>query len=48
MDVFREIKKLGFPPERYVVFGGGAIAARGIRETHDVDILVALELLEEC
>ena len=48
MDIFSEIKKLKFPVEQYVIFGGAAIAARGIRETHDVDVLVTPELLEEC
>jgi hypothetical protein len=48
MDIFNEIKKRNFPIESYVVFGGAAIAAREIRKTHDVDILVTLELLEQC
>ena len=48
MDVIAEIKKLNFPPDQYVVFGGASLAARRIRETHDADILVVPELLERC
>ena len=48
MDIFTQIKRLNFPSDQYVVFGGAAIAARGIRETNDADILVTKELLDKC
>ncbi|MCL5006743.1 MAG: hypothetical protein M1153_01150 [Patescibacteria group bacterium] len=48
MSIFTKIKELNFPPDQYIVFGGAAIAARGIRETKDADILVTQELLDEC
>ncbi len=48
MDIFTQIKRLNFPLDQYVVFGGAAIAARGIRETNDADILVTKELLDKC
>jgi hypothetical protein len=48
IDVFSETKKLNFPADQYVVFAGAALAARGIKETSDLDIIVTPELLEKC
>lgn len=48
MNIFTEIKKLNFLSDQYVVFGGAAMAARGIRETNDADILVTSGLLDKC
>lgn len=45
MDIIAEAKKLNFPPDKYVVFAGAALAARGLKETHDLDIIVAHDLL---
>ncbi len=47
MDIFAEIKKYNFPTEEYVVIGGAAMAARGLKETNDIDIVVSQKLLEE-
>ena len=43
-DIFSEVKKIGLPPESYVVVGGGVLAAYGIRETQDIDIVVLPEI----
>ena len=48
MDVIEELKKLNFPSEKYVVFGGAALAARGLRETFDIDIVASDDLLAKC
>ena len=48
MDIISEIKKLNFPVDQYVVFGGASLAARGLRDTQDADILATPELLEQC
>jgi hypothetical protein len=48
MDIFEEIKKLNFPVEKYVIVGGASMAARGIKETGDIDIIVAPDLFEKC
>ena len=47
MNVIDEVKKLGLPPKKYVVVGSGIIAARGIKETHDVDIVVTADIFKE-
>jgi hypothetical protein len=39
INVFEKLKELNFPEGEYVVVGG-AMAAHGIREAHDLDILV--------
>lgn len=39
MDIFKKLEELNFPKGEYVVVGG-AMAAHGIREAHDLDILV--------
>lgn len=47
MDIFSDVKSLGFPLKKYVVVGGGVLAAHGIRKTEDIDIVVTPELFEE-
>ena len=48
MNIFDEIKKLNFPIDEYVVVGGAAMMARGIKETQDIDLVVKSELFEKC
>lgn len=43
IDVFKKLAELNFPQGEYVVVGG-AMAAHGIREAHDLDILVTPKL----
>ena len=47
MGILGRVKKLNFPTGEYVVIGGGILEALGIRNTHDVDIIVALKLFEK-
>jgi len=47
MDIFKEIKKLDFPFGKYVIVGSGPMAARGIREVHDIDIVVTPDLFDK-
>src|SRR3989344_8264129 len=46
MDIFKKLKELNFPSGEYVVVGG-AMAAHGIREAHDLDILVTPSLYQK-
>lgn len=48
MNIFNQIKKLNFPLGKYVVVGGAAMAARGIKNTRDIDIVVTPDLFEKC
>lgn len=48
MDIFTRVKELNFPIGHYVVVGSGILAAKGIRETNDLDIVVSQELFEKC
>jgi hypothetical protein len=48
MNIFEEIQKLNFAADSYVVVGGAALAARGIKETADIDIVSSPELFEFC
>ena len=48
MDIFTKIKELGFPPDQYIVVGSGILAAKGIRQTNDLDIVVTPELFDKC
>jgi hypothetical protein len=47
MDIFLELKKLNFPPDKYLVIGGAALAGRNLKQTRDLDILVEKNFLEE-
>jgi hypothetical protein len=48
MNLFEEIRKLNFPSDQYIVVGSGILAAKCIRETNDLDIVVTPELFERC
>ncbi len=48
MNIFEEIEKLNFPSDQYIVVGSGIMAAKGIRQTKDLDIIVTPELFEKC
>jgi len=41
------VKSLGFPPGSYAVFGSGPMAAHGIRETKDIDLIMTQELWDK-
>lgn len=45
-EVINKARGLGLPFGQYVVVGGGSLAARGMRETADVDIVVTPELFK--
>ena len=47
IDIFQKVKGLNLPLGQYVVFGSGPLAAHGIRETRDVDLLVLPELYDK-
>ena len=47
MDIVAEIKKLNLPPGKYVVVGSGPMAVRGLREAHDIDIVVMPDIFEQ-
>jgi hypothetical protein len=48
MDIIKEVGKLGFPKDRYVVVGSGHLIALGLKEGKDVDILVDQKLFDKC
>ena len=47
MDIFERVKNLHFPVGEYVVIGAGILEALGIRNTNDIDIIVAPEFFEK-
>lgn len=46
MDIWKKLEELNFPIGEYLVTGG-AMAAHGIREAHDLDILVTPKLYRQ-
>ncbi|MFZ2187855.1 MAG: hypothetical protein WAV46_04510 [Candidatus Moraniibacteriota bacterium] len=44
--LFQELKKLSFPAGEYAIFGSGPMWVRGIRESHDLDIIARGEAWE--
>lgn len=48
MNIFQEINKLNFKLGHYVVAGSGPMAAHGIKDITDIDIVVTPELFEKC
>lgn len=42
--LINQLNNLDLPRDQYVVVGSGAMAARGIREANDFDVLVSMDL----
>lgn len=47
LEIVARVKKLGLPAGEYVVFGSCPMAMAGIREAHDIDILVSPTVLHQ-
>ena len=45
--LLEELKKLNLPKDKYIIFGSGPMAIRGIRDSEDIDVLVTKALFEE-
>jgi nucleoside phosphorylase len=45
--VLDELRALALPVEKFAVFGSGPMGVRGLRDMHDVDVIVAPELFAE-
>jgi hypothetical protein len=45
--LLEQLNNLNLPKDKYVVVGSGSMAAHGIREANDFDILVTFDLWEE-
>lgn len=46
MNVFEEVRKLRLPLGKYLVLGSGILAALGIREAKDLDLLVTEDIFD--
>lgn len=47
MNIAARVKALGLPSGSYAVFGSGPLAARGLREARDLDIVITPELFKQ-
>ena len=45
-DIITKVKMLNLPKNSYIVFGSCPMAALGIREANDIDLLVSQEIYE--
>jgi hypothetical protein len=43
----QELKKWELPADKYVIYGSGPLAVRGIREMNDMDVIVKDDLYQE-
>ncbi len=46
-EVISKVKSLNLPKNSYVGFGSGPLAAAGIRDANDIDLLVSKEIYEK-
>lgn len=46
-QVLKEFKKLNLPEASYVIYGSGPLGVRGIREIHDLDVVVNDNLYQQ-
>jgi len=46
-DIVTKVRALGLPKDSYIVFGSCPLAAVGIRESNDIDMLVSEQVYEQ-
>lgn len=46
-DIVSKVKSLNLPKGSYVVYGAAPLAAVGLRETNDIDLLVSGEIFKQ-
>jgi hypothetical protein len=45
--LLKELDRLNLPKDSYVIFGSGPMAVRGLKDTHDLDVLVTKKLFSK-
>jgi len=45
-EIINQVKELELPPDQYTVVGSGSMAARGIREAADIDLVITQGLYD--
>lgn len=46
-ELLKRVKDLGLPIGEYAVFGSGPMGVRGLREMHDIDLIVSDRIFEK-
>ncbi|MFA5086060.1 MAG: hypothetical protein WC468_00465 [Candidatus Paceibacterota bacterium] len=46
-ELLKRVKDLGLPLGEYAVFGSGPMGVRGLREMHDIDLIVSDKIFDE-
>ena len=46
-ELLSELDKLKLPKDKYIIFGSGPLAVRGIRESKGLDIIVTPDLWDK-
>ena len=46
MDIFKVVPSLHLPEGKYAVFGSGPLAAHGIRDSRDIDIIITSDVYD--
>ena len=44
MNIIEKVKELGLKPEEFVIVAGSAIAAHGLKETKNIDLVISPEV----
>lgn len=47
MNIVKKVLKLNLPIGKYAVYGSGPMSIRGIRESHDIDLIVTPDLYKD-
>jgi hypothetical protein len=46
-NLFEKFRELGLPTGKYVIFGSGPMAIRGLKESNDIDAVVLPDVFEK-
>jgi hypothetical protein len=46
-DLLEELKKLNLPKGKFAIFGSGPMAVKGLKEPHDLDVIVTEDVFED-
>lgn len=47
MNITKKVQDLNLPENSFIVVGSGILSVLGIRESHDIDLIVSVEIFEQ-
>ena len=46
-ELFKKLKEMNLPKGKFVIFGSGPMGIRGLKESHDLDVIVTEDIFND-